>query len=198
VEEGVGACWDALRSGWNDERINRWAGAMKRPGDLPKSKLVAYLDDEIEVVDQGGERHSGRALPVPEPTPPKPVDPAEDLAAARAKVRELSRSRRYRTTPLRATGGPGDRFLRLIADGTYLRVNESGSIVMESLDGGTLADAAAELTDRYGIGEERAEEDAIAALRQLQRQGVIVAAEGSGEIPVEVGTSDLPGSEPSG
>jgi hypothetical protein len=69
---------------------------------------------------------------------------------------------------------------------------------MESLDGGTLADAAAELTARYGIGEDRAEEDAIAALRQLQKQRVIVAAMGSGEIPVEVGTSDLPGSSPDG
>ena len=69
---------------------------------------------------------------------------------------------------------------------------------MESLDGGTIADAAEELASRYGIGEERAEQDALAALRQLQRQRVIVAARGSGEIPVEVGTSDLPGSAPDG
>ncbi len=32
IDDGVEACWAAIREGWDDERINRWAGAMKGPG----------------------------------------------------------------------------------------------------------------------------------------------------------------------
>ena len=45
---------------WDDERINRWADSMKRPEDLPKSDLVAYLDDEVPVA---GEPGTGRLRP---------------------------------------------------------------------------------------------------------------------------------------
>jgi len=222
ARDGVDACWAALREGWDDERINRWAGAMNKPGDLPKSELVAYLDDEIPVTgglsgpprrNEGGSGESdptalsgarnvhpsgGRDAPVPEKTPPKPVDPAAELLEAEKKIRDLAGARRYRHASLRWSGSAGQRFVRLAGDGSYLRLNESGGLVMDALDGGTLADAASALRARYGLDDARAGEDAIAAARDLQRRGVVMAASATGSFPAEPGTTDLPGLEPTG
>src|SRR5689334_4212809 len=87
IEQGVAACWEALRSGWNDERIMRWARAMGAAEDLPRSGLVPYLDDEVAL--SGGEAagSSGRAAPVPDKTPPPPVDAAVELRDAEEAVR---------------------------------------------------------------------------------------------------------------
>lgn len=200
VRDGVESCWAAIREGWDDERINRWADSMKGPGDLRKSELVAYLDDEVPVVDGPNSREGagGRDAPVPEATPPPAVDPAEELVEAEAKVRNLAGARRYRHAPLRWTGSPEQRFVRLAGDGSYLRLNESGGVVMDALDGGTLADAASALRARYDIDEARARDDAVTTTRELLRRGVVMTAEGIGSFPAEPGTTDLPGSEPDG
>ncbi len=200
AREGVAACWAALREGWDDERINRWAGTMKGPGDLARSRLVPYLDDEIPLAGgpSEGAASSGREAPVPEPTPVKPVDPAAELEQAMAKVRGLASARRYRHSPLRWSGSPRQRFVRLAGDGSYLRLNESGGVVMDALDGGTVADAASALRERYGLDDARAGEDAVAAARDLQKRGIVMAASATGSFPAEPGTTDLPGLEPSG
>lgn len=227
--DGVAACWKSIQSDWDDERINRWANSMKRPEDLPKSNLVAYLDDEVDVVGGppsggavgpaspeqqrggsvetgptalsgtgNGQPRGGRDAPVPEPTPPKPVNAAEEMREAREKVHALAAARRYRHAPLRWSGGERQRFVRLAGDGTYLRLNESGGVVMDALDGGTLADAESALRARYGIDQDRARQDAIAATRDLIDRRVVMAADASGSFPAEPGTTDLPGSEPNG
>jgi MoaA/NifB/PqqE/SkfB family radical SAM enzyme len=200
VRDGVEACWAAIRRGWDDERINRWAGAMKRPEDLPKSELVAYLDDEISI--QGGTSETGpsggRQAKVPEPTPPAPVDPGVELLEAEEKVRGLAAARRYRHAPMRWSGSSRQRFVRLTGDGTYLRLNESGGVVMDALDGGTLAEATEALAERYGLDRDRARDDAVAATRELLKRRVVMAADASGSFPVEPGTTDLPGLEPRG
>jgi len=200
VRDGVETCWQALREGWDDERINRWAGSLKRPEDFARSELIAYVDEEVSVVDgsSGSTAPSARSAKLPEPTPPKPADPELELAGARAKVRELAGARRYRLAPLRASGSPDQRFVRLATDGRYLRLNESGSVVMDVLDGGTLDEAAVALADRYDLDPEHAREDAIAATRDLVRRHVVLAAAAGDFFPVEPGTSDLPGLEPSG
>ncbi len=204
IRDGVEACWVAIRDGWDDERINSWADSMKGPGDLAKSDLVAYLDDEVMVGDPSaggavnGQRLGGREAPVPEPTRPKSVDPAEELAEAQEKVRDLAGQRRYKHAPLRWTGSEDQRFVRLAGDGTYLRLNESGGVVMDALDGGTLVDAASALRARYEIDEARAREDAETTARELMRRGVVMAADATGSFPAEPGTTDLPGSEPNG
>ncbi len=229
AREGVAACWAAICQGWDDERINRWADSLKGPGDLAKSDLVAYLDDEVDVVGNspnggavgpaspeqqrggsveagptalsgtGGSRPSGgRDAPVPAPTPPKSVEPAEELREAREKVRGLAAARRYRHAPLRWSGSEKHRFVRLAGDGSYLRLNESGGVVMDALDGGTLADAASALRARYGIDAERARQDALAATRNLLDRRVVMTADAVGYAPAEPGTTDLPGSEPDG
>jgi transcriptional regulator GlxA family with amidase domain len=135
---------------------------------------------------------------VPAKTPPEPVDPAVELLEAEEKVRGLAGARRYRHAALRWSGSERQRFVRLAGDGSYLRLNESGGVVMDALDGGTLADAASALRARYGIDGERARKDAIAAVRDLQRRGVVMAAAAIGAFPVEPGTTDLPGLEPDG
>ena len=205
LSDGVASCWKSIQSDWDDERINRWADSLKRPEDLPKSDLVAYLDDEIPVAGRPsgptvlpGTPTPGRQAKVPEPTPPKPVDPAEEMREAREKVHALAAARRYRHTPLRWSGSERQRFVRLAGDGSYLRLNESGGVVMDALDGGTLADAESALRARYGIDSERARQDAIAATRDLVDRRVVMAADASGSFPAEPGTTDLPGSEPNG
>jgi MoaA/NifB/PqqE/SkfB family radical SAM enzyme len=228
LSDGVVACWKSIQGDWDDERINRWAGSLKRPEDLPKSDLVAYLDDEVEVggpptggavgpasseQKRGGSAETGptalsgtdnrrpsggRDAPVPEPTPLKPVDPAEEMRGAREKVHALAAARRYRHAPLRWSGSERQRFVRLAVDGSYLRLNESGGVVMDALDDGTLGDAESALRARFGIDAERARQDAIAATRDLINRRVVMAAEASGSFPAEPGTTDLPGSEPNG
>ena len=198
IRDGVEACWVAIREGWDDERINRWADSMKGPEDMPKSDLVAYLDDEVPVAGGSGTNGSGRKAKVPAPTPPPEVDPVQELAEAQEKVSGLAGQRRYKHAPLRWSGSEEQRFVRLVGDGTYLRLNESGGVVMDALDGGTLADAASALRARYEIDEARARNDAEATTRELLRRGVVMAAEASGSFPAEPGTTDLPGSEPNG
>jgi MoaA/NifB/PqqE/SkfB family radical SAM enzyme len=200
ARDGVAACWQAIRNDWDDERINRWADSMKGPDDMPKSDLVAYLDDEVPIAggSNGAGAESGRAAAVPEPTAPKPADPELELEEAREKVHGLAAARRYRLAPLRWSGSEGQRFVRLAGDGTYLRLNESGGVVMDALDDGTLADAAGALRARYEIDEARARNDAVATTRELLRRGVVMAADASGSFPAEPGTTDLPGSEPNG
>ncbi|HWA53289.1 MAG TPA: PqqD family protein, partial [Solirubrobacterales bacterium] len=87
---------------------------------------------------------------------------------------------------------------RLAGDGTYLRLNESGSVVMDALDGGTLGDAASALRARYDIDADRAREDAETTTRELLRRRVVMPADASSSFPAEPGTSDLPGLEPNG
>ena len=198
IEDGVAACWESIGKDWDDERINSWADSLKRPGDLAQSDLVAYLDDEVPIAGGSGTGGSGREAKLPERTAPKPVDPVIELREAQETVRGLAEARRYHHTPLRWTGSPRQRFVRLAGDGTYLRLNESGSVVMDALDGGTLADASSALRARYGIDAQHAREDAEATTRELLRRGVVMPADASNAFPVEPGTSDLPGLEPNG
>jgi MoaA/NifB/PqqE/SkfB family radical SAM enzyme len=199
LSDGVAACWKSIQSDWDDERINHWANSMKRPEDLPKSDLVAYLDNEVVIDGSKVEpKAGGRDAPVPKLAVLKPVDPAEELQEAQEKVHALAAVRRYRHTPLRWSGSERQRFVRLAGDGSYLRLNESGGVVMDALDGGTLADAESALRARYGIDADRARQDAIAATRDLINHRVVMAADASGSFPAEPGTTDLPGSEPNG
>jgi len=199
VADGVEACWNALREGWDDERIEQWARAMKRCDDIPASDLVPYLDDEVAI---GGGRESGsespRSAPVPTPTPPKNADAAEELVEARETVLRLALARRYRCAPLRWAGSGDKRFVRLAGGANYLRLNGSSGLVMDALDGGAPADAASALADRYGLDPRRAREDAIAATQELVKHRVVLPEEARNALPLEPGTSDLPGLEPVG
>lgn len=182
ARDGVGTCWRAIRASWRDERIERWAAAHRGPRDLPRSERVAYLDDELPVTGSDGkvEPSGGREAPVPAPAPVEPIEPVEDLALARQKVRELALRRRYRLAPARRSDDPDGRLVLRLPDGRYIRLNQTSATGLEALGDGTPGDAAQALDARYEIGAERATDDAIAVTRELSRQGLLVAA-GAGE-----------------
>jgi MoaA/NifB/PqqE/SkfB family radical SAM enzyme len=199
--DGVEPCWRALRENWDDERIEHWAKAMNRTGDIPASDLVPYLDDEVAIAAGGDGQNGGgspRTAQVPTPSPPKRADPAAELVDARETVLGLALARRYRAAPLRWAGSEGKRFVRLAGAASYLQLNESSGLVMDALDGGAPADAADALADRYGLESQRAREDAIAATQELVRHRVVLPAAARNALPAEPGTSDLPGLEPVG
>jgi hypothetical protein len=196
VQDGLARSWEAIREGWDDERINSWAGSLRGAGDLPQAELVPYLDAEAPIAGSTAAAPGGRELAVPAPTPPPAVDAAADRAAAREKLRDLALARRYRRLPLRWSGSPDQRYVRLVGDGTYLRLNGSAALVMDALEEGTVGAAIERLDSRYEIGAERATEDVLATVRALQRSRVIVAADASHALTTEPGTSDLPDLEP--
>jgi Coenzyme PQQ synthesis protein D (PqqD) len=196
IEDGLAASWVAIREGWDDERINSWAGSMRGARDMPKAELIPYLDAEAPIAGSAAAAPGGREEAVPEPTPPRPVDPAQDGAAAREMLHELALARRYRQLPLRWSGSPDQRFVRLVGDGTYLRLNGTAALVMDALDEGTVGEAIEQLDSRFDIGAERATTDVLATVRALQRSRVIVAADASHALATEPGTSDLPDLEP--
>lgn len=198
--DGVAACWEEVRKGWDDERVKAWAMAKKHSSDVGTGDLVPYLDDEeaIPAGDKTARDTASRTAPVPAPTPVRPVDPGEDLAKAARHVRDLALARRYRLQPLRYGGGESARMVRRISDGRYHRLNASAAIVMDALDGGTPATAVEQLSEQMGAPRDRAVQDALSATRRLVQSGIVVAADGSGFDPAEPGPSDLPGMEPTG
>ncbi len=146
-----------------------------------------------------GQGTGGREAPVPEPTPPKAVDPADRACGGAGEGAGAGGGAPL--PAMRRCAGAGarrQRFVRLAGDGSYLRLNESGSVVMDALDGGTLADAASALRERYDIDEERAREDAVTATRELLSRRVVLAATAPAPSRRSRGRRDLPGLEPSG
>ena len=198
ARDGLGSCWEAMRSGWRDERITSWARALRSSRDLPEADLVAYLDEEIPIAGTAPRSMavSGRDAPVPEPVARQAGDPEAEVAAAEERIRGLASSRRYRHAGVRGVGGPAGLVLRRIADGQFLRLNRSGAVALEELDGGTPADVARRLAEVFGGHPADYEVDAIAATRRLQAKGLIIPAAAGEGSPSEPGASDLPGSEP--
>ena len=200
ARDGVAACWEQIRERWRNERVQAWADSIKGSDDFGRSELVPYLDEEVDVSDGGAEgAGGGRDAPVPAPAPLPETDPAADLEQAAARIRELALARRYRLNPVRAGGGGGERIVRRAADGKYLRLNRSAAVAMDALDGGCVADAAAQLRVAAGAPASAAEDDAMRAVRDLVSGGIAAPAGAVGVLPPQgPGTSDLPGMEPSG
>lgn len=199
ARDGLAGCWEQVRTGWADERVKKWADAMKESSDIGSGDLVPYLDDEqpIALGDEPTTGESSRTMPVPAPAPLKPFDPDEDFAAASEKIRDLAMSRRYRLQPVRTNGG-SPRIVRRVADGSYRRLNASAGVVMDALDGGTPADAMDALVAQLDAPPESARIDALAATRQFLEIGIVASAAGAGFAPSLPGPSDLPGMEPTG
>lgn len=197
--EGVATCWSRIRSGWRDERVEAWAGALGDTNDMARGDLVPYLDDEVPVAGAAEAEHSGgRRAPVPARTPPKTADPLTDLSEAESLVRDLAFRRRYRLERVRAGGGE-ETIVRRTADGGYLRLNRAATAVMRALDGGTPHDAATRLRDAVGAPANRAEDDALRATRDLLARRIVApAGSAPGRSPQVPGSSDLPGMEPVG
>ena len=93
-------CWEALRQGWTDKRVQRWIENVPGNRRLPQMDLVPYRDDEVaingrnEIVRGRPAASIDRALQVlAEKSPTPPADGIGDLEAARDYVRELAAAR---------------------------------------------------------------------------------------------------------
>jgi MoaA/NifB/PqqE/SkfB family radical SAM enzyme len=176
VRDGLGACWERIRAGWRDPRIVEWARGIRHAGDMHKAELVPYRDEEVDLAgaDPAAAPAGASAEPprLPRVSAPRPGGGPE---AARARVRELALGRRYRLAPPRV--GPeagGGRYVRVVDAGRVLRLNPTAADVMDACDGGTAADVLARLSARYPAQPPaRLELDALGAVRDLQRRGLV-------------------------
>jgi hypothetical protein len=96
----VAECWQALRDGWQDERVRRWVERVPRTRRVPRMELVPYRDEEVALGSQpaaGGGRELGQVEQALEllaaKSPPAPDDGVGDLEAARAHIRDLAAAR---------------------------------------------------------------------------------------------------------
>ncbi len=209
VRDGLETCWDRIAAGWRDPRISRWAGSLGSSRDLPHSDVVPYLDDEVPLVEpdggdgNGAERPSRRHAEDPVPAKAAPRDDTgsstENLASARAQVRDLALGRRYRLAPVRIGGGPQDHYLRAVTSGEVVRLNGTAAMVAGALDWGTPAEAVSRLADRFAETDQgRLERDVLAAGRSLCRRGILVPvrAQRPPQLAASSGTPDLPDALP--
>jgi hypothetical protein len=180
-------CWEELRRGWEDERIQGWRGGARGPEHTAERDLVPYRDDErvIAGADPGRaeQRKSGedleRAVEVLKSKAPEfPVDGRGDVDAARERVRELAGSRRHRLAMVRWSGSRrGERLVRVAAGGRILALNSTAGTVMDALDGGTTGDAIRALLGEHpALSPETAERDALRATSALVDAGVAIPA----------------------
>jgi MoaA/NifB/PqqE/SkfB family radical SAM enzyme len=182
LEDGLEECWRRIASDWRNPRISRWAGSLRSHRDLPSSEVVPYLDDEMPVrgpvAELDARRHADE--PVPAPAPPRngTGDAGENVARARAEVRELAMDRRYRLGAARLGGGGDSHYVRASSGGKVTRLNGTAALLARALDGGTARDAVDQLASRFtgGVDRARLEEDMLAARRALARREILVPA----------------------
>jgi MoaA/NifB/PqqE/SkfB family radical SAM enzyme len=197
ASQPLAECWGGLRSGWLDERVRRWVGAVPNTWRLAKMDLVPYRDEELEVVSARGvaRKRSApvtgalgdgvsieRALEVLQAKSPRPPeDGIGDLAAAQASVRGLAMGRRYRPGALRYETGSGANAPRARPT---VRLNRTASMVLDACAPGTPADAVDSLADRYpGVARDELEPAVLGAVRRMVNASVLVpalAADGEG------------------
>ena len=180
-------CWHGLRESWRTERVESWRRGARSPEQAAARDLVAYRDDEEPVAgiapEPGSARKGGKELDaalelLATKAPDFPADGRGGVEAANHRVRELALRRRYRLSNLRWSGSSGDeRMVRVTSTGEARALNASAGHVMDALDGGAPADAAAALLRvNLGIDRDRAERDALTATGALVEAGIAVPA----------------------
>jgi hypothetical protein len=187
TRDGLATCWERIRTGWRDPRIMAWARTIHNAGDMHAAALIPYRDPEVDLAADEAAPPSDSVEPprLPRVAPPRPDGgPAEAVA----RVRELALGRRYRLTPARVSAETdGGRYVRVVDAGRVLRLNATAAEVMDACDGGTTGDVIGRLSSRYpAVARRRLEDDALAALRDLQGRGVVRPA----LAPVGAGPTD--------
>jgi MoaA/NifB/PqqE/SkfB family radical SAM enzyme len=196
VRDGLASCWQRIREGWGDERIDRWARSISSSGKVREATVVPYLSDELDLTvgdDPAPVKHLDDPLPRrAEPTREPDQDPVE-------MIRHLALRRRYTGEAIRVGGGGRDTYVRRLSDGRVIRVNETALTILEALDGGSASDAVDRLGDLYpGVGGAQLEADVLEGARALLARGFVRPAgarEGASMEPVR-STPDLPGAVP--
>lgn len=204
VGDGLDACWMRIREGWEAPEIRDWAGALHSGADLPRSGVVPYLDDEVDLSPAGASRPvrprrdpadvaRAAAQPLPAPAPPRddlPLPAA--LAAARGEILALALARRHRLGPVRWSGGRRDRWVRRTDTGAVLRLNATAIAAMDVLATGSGGEAVEALAARHpGVPQERLVDDVVAIMRRLRDAGVLVPERARGPVPAP--RADAPG-----
>ena len=192
--DGLAACWERIRTGWRDPRIAAWARTIHNTGDMHEAELIPYRDAEVDLVSDGvaPAQDSAEAPRLPRVAPPRP-DGGPDEAVA--QVRELALGRRYRLSPTRVSAeSDGARYVRVVEAGRVLRLNSTAAEVMDACDGGTTGEVIGRLSSRYpDVARRRLEDDALAALRDLQGRGLVRPALALG--PARSSRGGEPGSD---
>jgi hypothetical protein len=174
TRDGLATCWERIRTGWRDPRIAAWARTIHNAGDMHEAPLIPYRDDEVDLIGDEAPRpsDSAEAPRLPRVAAPRPDGGPEEAVA---RVRELALGRRYRLTPARVSAeADGGRYVRVVDAGRVLRLNPTAAEVMDACDGGTTADVIGRLRSRYpAVATGRLQDDALAALRDLQGRGVV-------------------------
>jgi hypothetical protein len=174
TRDGLATCWERIRAGWHDPRIVAWARTIHNAAEMHEAELIPYRDAEVDLVADGAPTVADRAEAprLPRVAPPRPDGGPEEAVA---QVRELALGRRYRLSPTRVTAeSDGARYVRVVDAGRVLRLNSTAAAVMDACDGGTTADVIGRLSSRYpAVARRRLEDDALAALRDLQGRGVV-------------------------
>jgi hypothetical protein len=197
IEDGLGTCWERIREHWRDPTIDGWRASITKPRDHAVSPIVPYLDDEVPIGPAANRPKSDegdpRTAPVPRPTPPTAIS-GRAIGDPKAHVDALALGRLYRHGEVRAARYEGRAMVRRRSDGRVWRLNRSASIVFGCLNGGTPADAIAELEREFpDAPAERLRRDALAATGSLMRREIVLPGEAATVTRVDVTSpSDLP------
>jgi hypothetical protein len=196
ARDGVAACWERIRTGWQDPRISEWASSIPNAGKVRDAEVVPYLSDELDLSAEASEAAPAKHL---EAALPRMAEPKEDGLDPTAFVRSLALARRYRRERVRIGGGGRDTYARKLADGRIVRINETARAVLDGIEDGDVAAAVDRLEQLYpGVDRERLEGDALDAVRAFSERGFIrpaMAPAGSRPVTVDA-TPDLPGATP--
>ena len=179
-ERGLEECWQRVREHWRDPEIRSWKSSISTPTDLPNAKLVAYLDDEVEIGAEAppakGADGDPRTAKIPSPVPIDAVSATpREVVDPPAHVEALALKRRYRNGEVRAADASDRRLVRRLSDGRVWRLNRSASIVFDALADGRPADAAASLAEAFpGTPDEQLRADAITVTNSLRTNGLVL------------------------
>jgi hypothetical protein len=168
--------------------VESWRRDARSPTHLANRDLVPYRDEEQTVSGVApGPPHAKntgagleRAIEILKTKAPAfPEDGRGDIERATETIRELALARRHRLASHRWGGSQsGRRVVRVTGSGQVRALNASAAAVMDALDGGTPADAAAGLRDLHpDVAPDRAERDALEATADLIEAGIAVAAQ---------------------
>jgi MoaA/NifB/PqqE/SkfB family radical SAM enzyme len=169
LRDGLDACWDQVRTRWNDPEITRWAKRTSR-AEPHRAGLVAYRDGDVALASAGGGSVAALAPDAPAPSAVAQAAPTRgEIAEARADLARLATSRRYRLGDVRSGADlNGGRLVRVRDTVATIRLNRSAGAVMDACADGTLGDAHAALVASYpGVDPSRLARDAAASLARL-------------------------------
>jgi MoaA/NifB/PqqE/SkfB family radical SAM enzyme len=182
VDEGLAACWERIRTGWDGPDVRAWRHSIRTRSELPQSDLVPYLDEDApaRVAAEAVESPApgGRGAPRPASSALRREEPLAATGPALRFVTDLALARRYRLGDVRWTEDvSGGRFVRELATGAVTRLNPTAATVMAAAAGATAGDAVDALAARHpSVPRETLVDDTVAALRMLLGRRLLVPA----------------------